>query len=408
MVVSMAAVRRLAVERQFLGAERPGGGVDGILEVTRRLRVLQVDPISVVAPSHQLVLWSRMGAYSLEDLDEVLWQRKALFSYWGHAASLVLTEDFPLHRHRMIPYRSQHEPRHQRVADWMEENAALRRLVLGNIRRQGPLRSREIDPEVAHGWSSSGWNNERNVGRMLDFLWIEGELTIAGRAGLERVWDLRRRWMPPGTPTKRMAPDRAAAISAEFALRALGVARFKEIKVHFICGLFAQLPAVVDAMVRRGVLRKVAVHGDDGANVTGPWYVHRDDLERLRELDVQPVPGRTVVLSPFDNLVRDRDRTEAIWGFRYRTQFYIPKVKRDHGFYVMPVLHGDRLVARVDPRFDRERRVLVVEVVTAEDGTDPGWAAALAPTLRDLSSFLGGGAVELGAGVSSNWREIAD
>jgi len=241
---------------------------------------------------------------------------------------------------------------------------------------------------------------------MLDFLWIEGTLTIAGRSGQERLWDLAARWMPPDTPRNRVSPARATAAAAEFALRALGAARFKEIKNHFICRFFPELPSVLDVMVRRGVVREVSVRGDDGSDVQGPWYVHSKDFERLGDLDASAPTGRTVILSPFDNLIRDRDRTEAIWGFRYRTQFYIAKAQRDHGFYVMPVLHGDRLVARVDPRFDRAQRVLVVESVLGEEGADPGWAAALAPALRDLSAFLGGGGVQLGPGVSPDWREI--
>ena len=406
LVVSMAAVRRLAVERQLLGDDRPGPGIDGILEVARRLRVLQIDPISSVAPSHQLVLWSRLGRYSLADLDEVLWERKALFAYWAHAASLVLTEDFPLHRLGMVRWRDRPQAWHQKVADWMDENAELRQVVLDSIRRRGPQRSRDVDPTASRGWATSGWNNERNVGRMMDFLWIEGELTIAGRDGIQRVWDLRRRWMPADTPTRRVSRDRAAATSAEFALRALGVARPKEVKAHFICHFFPEFPEAVAKLVRREVFRTVSVRGGDGEAVRGPWYVHRDDHDRLAELDITAPAGRTVILSPFDNLIRDRDRTKAVWGFHYRTQFYVPKVQRAQGFYVMPVLHGENLVARVDPRFDRARGVLVVETVTEEDGADPAWAAALAPALRDLSAFLGGTGVELGAGVSRTWSAL--
>ena len=156
--------------------------------VLRGLRVLQLDPVNVVARSHLLVLWSRLGAFDRADLDTLLWRERWLFEYWAHAASIVLTEDYPIHRAMMRRYGVSVE--NSRLRDWVAANEDFRRYVLERLRDAGPLPGGAIEDRAAVSWTSTGWTNGRNVERMLDTLWKQGVVTVAGRDGLRRLWGL--------------------------------------------------------------------------------------------------------------------------------------------------------------------------------------------------------------------------
>jgi len=186
LVLSLGEARRLAVRGQDLAGPSPAAGIDGMWQVLRGLRVLQLDPVSVVARSHLLVLWSRLGGFDRDDLDTLLWRERWLFEYWAHAASIVLTEDYPIHRAMMQAYRT---VENQRMRDWLAANEDFR-YVLDRLRDAGPLPGEAIEDRAAVSWTSTGWTNGRNVDRMLDFLWKQGTVTVAGRDGLRRLWGL--------------------------------------------------------------------------------------------------------------------------------------------------------------------------------------------------------------------------
>ena len=168
--ISVLSARRLAVAAQRLTGPPPGG--KAMLEIVRQLGCLQLDPVSAVTPSHRLVLWSRLGAYDPAELDRLLWTDRRLFEYWAHAASIVLTEDYPIHRETMRRYARGETSWSGRVQGWVRENAALRAHVLQELRRRGPLPARVFEDRSAHAWASGGWNSGRNVDRMLAFLWM--------------------------------------------------------------------------------------------------------------------------------------------------------------------------------------------------------------------------------------------
>ena len=372
LVLSLGEARRLAVRSQYLAGPPPAAGIDGMRQVLRGLRVLQLDPVNVVARSHLLVLWSRLGGFDRDDLDSLLWRERWLFEYWAHAASIVLTEDYPIHRVMMRAYRT---IENQRMRDWLAANEDFRRYVLDRLRAAGPLPGDALEDRAAVSWTSTGWTNGRNVDRMLDVLWKQGIVTVAGRDGLRRLWELAR--FPA---TGDLPPEQTVTLAAGHALRALGVARARDVERHFTIGRYPGLD-----LERAGWARPVRVEGGSER-----WWVHRDALGLLDE-DWRP---RTTLLSPFDNLICDRDRTERLWGFAYRNEMYVPKQKRRFGCYVMPVLAGERLIGRVAPRTDRRRGELVIEGVFAEEGSagsmaDPSVAAAIG----SLASFAGAGSV---------------
>ena len=178
LVLSLGEARRLAVRSQHLAGPPPAAGVDGMRQVLRGLRVLQLDPVNVVARSHLLVLWSRLGGFDRNDLDTLLWRERWLFEYWAHAASLVLTEDYPIHRLMMRAYQVTEGPQ-----KWLEANDSFRRYVLDRLRDAGPLPGEAIEDRSAVSWTSTGWTNGRNVDRMLDTLWKQGVITVAAATG---------------------------------------------------------------------------------------------------------------------------------------------------------------------------------------------------------------------------------
>ncbi|MBD0317334.1 MAG: YcaQ family DNA glycosylase [Thermoleophilia bacterium] len=392
-------MRRLAVAKQRLAGATPAGDADGLLALVRELGCVQLDPTSAVARSHLLVLWSRLGAFDIEVLEALRWRERRLFEYWAHAASLVPSDDFRLHEATLMRVFAQGDALWaRRLREWMQANARLRRAILRELRARGPLRARDFDSSlVAKPWLSTGWTNERNVHRLLDAMWGAGEVLVAGRAGNERLWDLPERCVAPDAlAAPRLRREEAVRLAAERSLRSLGVATAKQIGNNFIRGRYAGLASALRRLEHAG--RIVAVETD----WPGSWLVHADDvplLERLADGEWEP---RTTLLSPFDNLICDRERTRLIFGFDYTIEIYVPKAKRRYGYFVMPVLDGDRLIARIDPRYDRSAYVLEVNAVHPEADAAPD--RALGEALDGLRAFLGAQAIRCGDGVPPAWR----
>ena len=395
--------RRLFVSRQHLAGRPPGDGPDGILQVATDLACLQLDPISVVDRSHRLVLWSRLGRYDPTHLETVLWRERRLFEYWAHAAAIVCTQDYPIHSLLMRRYPSDRNAYNRRLRIWLAENQALRRSILRRIRAEGPLPSRALEDRAQLGWRSSGWTTGRNVERMLDVLWTQGRIMVAGREGLQRLWDLAERWLPPWAPTRRPPEREVVRLAAQRCLRALGVATARDIDRHFTAGRYPGLATVLDGLERTGRVERVCVVSE-GVEWPGPWYVHADDLPLLERLQAGEWQPRTTLLSPFDNLIIGRERTERLFGFHFRMEIYVPKAARRYGYYVLPILHGDRLIGRVDPAVDRRRGRLVVNAVHLEPDAPASAGPAVAGALRDLAGFVGADDLELRQPPPAVWR----
>ena len=394
-------VRRLAVSRQRLTGPLPAAaGPEEIMSVAADLGSLQLDPISVVARSHLLVLWSRLGGYDPADVEQLLWRQRRLFEYWTHAAAIVCMDDLPIHSLLMRRYPSE---RHRRLREWLAANQALRRSILRRLRAEGPLPTSAFEDRAVTSWQSSGWTAGRNVDRMLDLLWTQGRILVAGRRGQQRVWDLAERWLPAWAPTRRPPEREVVRAAAQRSLRALGVATARDIGRHFTAYRYPGLATVLASLERSGRIERVRLTAD-GAGRNDPWYVHADDLpllERLEDGDWQP---RTTLLSPFDNLIINRERTERLFGFRFRLEIYVPRAARQYGYYVLPVLHGDTLVGRVDPALDRTNGRLVVHAVHAEPGAPASAGPAAAAGLQDLAAWLGADGIDLRQPPPEVWR----
>jgi uncharacterized protein YcaQ len=329
--VTLAQARRIAVRSQLLD-----GSADGVLATVRRLGFLQIDPISTVAPPQQLVLWSRLGPYDSAELDRLLWKERKLFE-WG--AFIWPIEDFPLIRARMRRRRGKYKYE-QQGTEFLRTNARFKRHLLRELEERGPLLSREIEADLMVSKDPHDWWGSRKVGLMLELLEGRGVVAIVGRRGKQRVWDLAERWYPEA---ESMPWPEAERLLAEKRFRSLGV-KFEK----------------------------------------GEWQAHPDALDG-------PVPKRVTFLSPFDRLIHDRDRAEALWNFYYRLEMYVPKAKREYGYYVLPILRGDRLIGRIDPVLDRKTGVLKVNSVHWEAGAKP---VSLQKPLRSLATFIGAGSIE--------------
>ena len=344
--VSVAEARRIAVRSQLLD-----GSAKGMLDTVRHLGFLQMDPIATVAQPQHLVLWSRLGQYDRAQLDRLLWTDKKLFEF---DAFIWPIEDLPLLRARMRePWG--HLKRDQWAKQFMQEQAPLKRYVLRELERHGPLLSRELEHHSARAderyvW----WGTRAHLMWMLELLHLRGRIAIAGRQSGQRLWDLAERWYPE---TETVPAAEARRLREEKRFRALGV------------------------KLERG---RLVAHPDaqDGS-----------------------VGSRVTFLSPFDRLVHDRNRAEALWDFFYRLEMYVPKDKREYGYYVLPILHGDRIVGRIEPVFERKTGHLRVEGVFAEPGAPAGAGRGIAAAVKRLSRWLGATEITYSRRVPALWRD---
>jgi uncharacterized protein YcaQ len=382
------------------------------MDLLHDMRYLQLDPTSTVAPSHLLVLWSRLGSFRQADLEKLQWEEKKLFENWGHRASIVLTEDYPLYLRRMKSFTFGRTVWDERLREWMKENADLRDYVLREIRAKGPIPSRYFDDSSGRRWTrsrkswglkESAWGTGRDIHTMLEFLFHHGVILVAGRQGKQKLWDLAERWLPPWTPKTELSDLEVEYLGAQHSLKALGAATPKQISWHFLIGRYPHLRETLQSLEGDGKVRRVEVAG---ARSKGPWYIHTDDVPLAEEISDGDFEPRTTLLSPFDNLITDRDRTRELFDFFYRIEIYTPKQKRKHGFFVLPILAGDRIVGRMDPHMDREEMVLRINAVHAEPGApkDSATGKAIASSVDELAGFLGAEHVVYTRRIPEVWK----
>ena len=392
------AVRRLALERQLLRGEQSPATTDGMVAVAERLGRIQLDPTAVVARSHLLVLWSRLGTYDREVLDRVLWQDRGLFE---HGAYLRPIAQVPLVRAMARHWPATLGPTRARVVTaWMDDNDALRRHILDRLAADGPLPSDAFEDIAVRAWRTGGYFDGKNVGRMLELLEGAGLVAVAARTGATRVWDLPERVWPAALLATDVDDGALLRQRVEIALRAQGVLSATDLRAR------AALPGSAlptTELLAEGAVVPVSVAGPDRA-WPGTWYAHPADAEVLIG-GAGPRTDRTTLLSPFDNLIHDRARTERLFGFAYRMEIYVPEAKRRHGYFAMPILHDGRLVGTVDPAREAERDVLQVRSLRlADPAVGVEAAPSVAAAVRDLATFVGMAEVDWGRAVPRGWR----
>lgn len=352
--LSREQARRIAVRAQRLGADRP----TELVALVKWLGLLQIDPTAAIAPNADLVAWSRLGSsYQPAHLTAALEEERTLFEF---NALVRPTDDLPLFLAEM-----EGRPRSKEGREWLEVNAGFRGDVLARLEESGPLLSRDIPDTASVPWKSSGWTHNRNVTLMLEILMLRGEVAVAARQGRQRLWDLAGRVYPDLEP---VPAEEAERIRNQRRLRALGIARESTTKVPLEPNDVGEVgePAVIEG-------------------TRGTWRVDPDALE---EVDV-PLESRTALLSPFDRLVYDRTRAEELFDFEYVLEMYKPKDKRRWGYFALPILHGDRLVGKLDAKADRKAGVLEVYAVHEDVEHTPEVEAGVRAEIQDLANWLG-------------------
>jgi uncharacterized protein len=341
-----AEARRIAVRAQLLD-----GSATDVLSTVRHLGRLQIDPIATVAPPQHLVLWSRLRPYHRAELDRLLWEERKLFEW---KAFIYPIEDLPLIQALMrAPWGDGKWQRWQK--DFMREQSGLRRYILRELERDGPLPSRELEHHAARlDEKTVWWGTRAQMTWMLELLHRRGRIAVAGRLKGQRLWDLAERVYPP-----------AETVPLAEARWILDEKRFRAQGVKFARNSLAAHPDAEDGRV----------------------------------------PGtRVTFLSPFDGLVKNRDRAEALWDFFYRLEMYVPKAKREYGYYVLPILRGDRLIGRIEPAYDRKTQTLRVLGVFAQPHARESAGAGIAAATRRLAKWLDAKDVVYSGKVPAIWR----
>jgi uncharacterized protein len=354
--------RRIAVRAQLLTGQRP----PDLLTVARQLTMLQLDPVSAIAPSADLVAWSRLGsAYEPKHLQGAVADRDLI----ELLAFLRPAEDLALYRGEMAQWAGHGEASEWKAfrREWVAANDRCRLDILDRLRKEGPLPSRELPDTCDKPWESTGWTNNKNVTRLLDFMVGRGEVAVAGRKGRERLWDLAERVYPdhPVVPAAEAQRERDRR-----RLRALGIARVTGPVQSFepsVVGTAGQ-PAVVEG-------------------VRGEWQVDPAYLDGPAGL-AEPFEARAALLSPFDRLVHDRVRAADLFEFEYQLEMYKPVASRRWGYYALPILYGDELVGKLDAAADRKGGVLTVNAVHEDVPFTPEMAEAINAEIAGLAAWL--------------------
>lgn len=355
--LSRTDARRLALRAQLLTAERP----TSLIEMLRGLSMLLLDPTSAIAPTADLVAWSRLGsAYDPQELRDAI-DELTVIEYRG---TLQPAEDLALYRAEMAEWPVKDGTvKGWREANrtWLTDNRACRADILERLRADGPLPTRDLPDTCVRPWRSTGWNNNRNVTMILGLMVETGDIAVAGRRGRDKLWDLAERVypddvVPPSGEARRLRDERR--------LRALGIARS------------AGPECPVEPLDVRDAGEAAVVDG-----VRGEWRVDPALLDG-------PFEGRAALLSPFDLVLYDRKRMAEIFEFDYQLEMYKPAATRRWGYYALPILHGDRLVGKVDAAADHTAGALRVNAVHEDEPFDHGTTAAVDAEIADLARWL--------------------
>ena len=404
---TLAAARRLTVEKQRLTGPVPRRveGAD-LRSVVRDLGYVQWDPVPIVAPSHLLSFWARLGPFPPELLDRVLWKERTLLQHWIPFAAIVDTDDYPLFASLMERYpesltRSWGSHR-DRAKKFLAAHLDLRKRILRTL-EDGPKTTSEFEDHATSRRDDGDWMPASDLTHMLAHLEMRGEVMVVGHRGAQNLWGRTEAFLPSGTVRKGLPADEFERTAAERAIRALGTATPREILLYFVRGRYADLPGALARLEGDGRIRRVAV---EGLGPKDERYVHASDLGRLAELEADPGEPRTTLVPPFDNLVASSQRLERLFDFAYVREQFLPAEKRRFGTYVLPIVRGERLIGRIDPRVDRERKELVVQAVHAEEGAPGGPVVAeeIRASIEGLAAFVGATSVRYPGKIPAAWK----
>jgi uncharacterized protein YcaQ len=381
-LIDNSTARRVFLHHQGL-SRHPGRALTraGLAELIHAIGFVQVDSVQTVERAHHQILFSRSQTYDRAHLSALLEKERLLFEHWTHDASIIPAAFFPYWKHR---FRRREPVIRERWRKWQGEGFdKAAEEVLNRIRDNGPVLSRELksEPEKSTGWWD--WHPSKTA---LEFLWHTGKLAIAGREGFQKIYDLTERVIPASHYETEVSEADFIDWAATSALERLGFATSGEIAAFY--DIISPEEAKAWIAANRGRLEEVLVEPVDGGKPR-PSFALSGFRAGLG--DYAEPPQRIRVLSPFDPLIRDRNRCERLFGFRYRIEIFVPEPKREYGYYVFPLLEGDRLIGRIDMKADRKRGTLDVKRLWLEPGVRPstGRLEKLDAELQRLARFTG-------------------
>jgi uncharacterized protein YcaQ len=377
--ISKKTARRMALHAQLLDDRtRIKKGKEGVAEAIEHLGYVQIDTISVIERAHHHTLWTRIPGYSPKHLHEAQAKERVLFEYWGHAASYLPMKDYRFYLPMM---KSFYDPKNSWFRGWGEKYGSLLEPVKKRIREEGPLAARDFENPAGR---KGPWWDWKPAKAALEMLFWRGELMISERRGFERIYDLTERVLPAGMDVTEPAPDELGRFIVRRALTALGLASEKEIRDYIRIGDRNLVARVLKEMLATAEVVRLAVEGRDEVSYALPAALKEANRFRAR-------PSRVRLLSPFDNLVISRSRLKQRFDFDYTLECYVPKGKRRHGYFVLPILFGERIVGRLDPKADRFSKTFIVRRLVLEPGADDadGLVPELGRAIGELARFNG-------------------
>lgn len=409
MTVTPECARRVFILKQHMDNTRLTGSFrERVRALLRDVGYIQWDPITVVAPSHVISLWSRIGNFRPSDLEGLMWDEKEIFLHWIPTAWLVPFEDYPVFYSLMKGYpqslgkswRSHIET----AANFLGSHDELRKRVLTRL-REGAADLKQFNGYGKRGASSDGWTSGNEVATMLHHLHMRGEVMVSGHYGNNNIWSLTDDFIPEGTERTVLSAEDLERATAERSIKALGIAPALDINRYYVRGRYWNLAQTLSALEDEGVIVRVTV---DGQRRGKPNYIHAGDMGLIDSVENDGWKPAMKLVSPFDNIITVRERVRRLFGFDYVLEQFLPVERRRFGTYVLPVLWGDRLVGRIDASFDRSSGMLNIISVHAEAGfeNDVEIPARLSETIGEFGEFLGAEKVHYGKRIPDAWRRF--
>ncbi len=382
--VSLNEARRIVLRAQGLDDGVRFAGKTGVQEIIDHLGYVQIDTIAVIERAHHHTLWNRCSDYSPGHLHDLQAIDRTLFEHWAHALAFLPTSDYRFYLPRMTRMRDRPN---DRTRQWITEHANVLDTVLGRIRKEGALTSKDFEPPP--GTKRGTWWDWKPAKRALEILFWQGTLMVSERRNFQKVYDLTERVLPSAIDTSQPTEDELARFHIHRALRGLGIAREREIRNAFHIVNQRAVSEGLKSLQSQGAVLPLSVEGLDDV-----YYVQPTALESIPPES----SDRLVILSPFDNLVIQRERLSHLFGFDYTIECYVPAPKRKYGYFVLPILWEDALIGRLDAKAERSTRTLLVKKLWFEKTFDTIKDAlpALADALADFARFNGCTTVDLG------------
>ena len=402
MSASLKGIRRLAVARQHLAGSLPRRpSADDIVSLIRDLPFVQWDPVTVVAPSHMISLWSRLGGFRTSDLDRLMWHDKKVFLHWTPIAFLVLTEDYPIYYSLMRRYPdslTKSWGNHiSRAKEFIAKHRGLRNRMMTEL-KNGPRQPTEFQDYVLTKRSGDGWSSGSDVSTMLFHMHMSGDVMVVGRKGNQNVWGLSEDFLPSWAAREDLSEEEFEREAAQRAIRGLGTAVLREVRYYFPPGRYQNLNRTLAKLEEESVIHPVSVDGLGGKDKR---YIHDRDVQLLESVSSGAWAPRMSLLPPFDNMLRQH---ATVFSFDYVREQFLPKEKRRFGTYVLPILWGERFVGRIDPQLDKQEKKLIINSVHAEPGA-PGKeiSSMVGETIGRLADFVGAEQVVYKGPVPPAW-----